>query len=74
MLNELPTTEKGKGAIAVAVGPEKNLEEEAGIIEDRDTGVSVVPGFAGVKDAHHHQQHQPLGGGCARVSHQGDLV
>ena len=55
--------------------PEDHLEEEGGVIEDRDTGVSVDPGFVGVKDAHHHQQHQPLGGGRVRVSHQeADLV
>ena len=53
----------------MAVGPEDTLEEGNVVIEDRDTGVSVDPGFAGVKDAHHHQQHQPLGGGRARVSH-----
>ena len=27
------------------------------------------PSFVGVKDAHHHQEHQPLGGGRVRVSH-----
>ena len=45
------------------------MEEEGAIIEDRDTRVSVDPGFSGVKDAHHHQQQQPLGGGRVRVSH-----
>ena len=42
MLNELPTTEKGKGASAVRAGPKKDLEEEGKgrVIGDRDTGVA----------------------------------
>ena len=77
MQNELPTTEKGKGASAVAAGPKENLEEEGkgSMIGDRDTGVTGETGFVGFKDTHHHrQQQEQLGGGCARVSHQEDLV
>ena len=45
------------------------------MIGDRDTGVAGETGFVGFKDTHHHrQQQEQLGGGCARVSHQEDLV
>ena len=58
----------------MAVGPEDTLEEEAVVIGDRDTAVSVDPGFEGVEDSHHHQQ-QHWGVDRVRVSHQEeDLV
>ena len=58
----------------MAVGPEDTLEEETVVIGDRDTTVSVDPGFEGVEDSYHRQQ-QYWGVDGVRVSHQEeDLV